>query len=167
MRVSGLPGAGKTTLLETAAAAGALTVVSRDLIRRAMYPGPAPHTPTQSRAAFAAMLAAAEPPLRRGGGVALDGCCFRQLSQRERARELARATGARLVAVHLELPLAEAIRRVGKATDHPANDRDAALVARVARDFPPPDDGDLVIDATLPPAAIWDILRRRIAAAGG
>ncbi len=63
--------------------------------------------------------------------------------------------------------MAEAVRRVAATTDHPATDRDAALVGRLAADFPPPDDGDLVIDAMLPAAAIWDILRRRIAAAGG
>ena len=132
-----------------------------------MFPGPARHTPEQSRLAFAAMLAAAEPLLRCGGRVALDGCCFRQPWEREQARQLAHAASVGLLAVHLELPVAEAIRRVGATSDHPANDRDAVLVARVARDFPAPDDGDLVIDATLTPDAIWDLLRRRIAAAGG
>ena len=162
LRVAGLPGAGKTTLLAAAGAAAAFTVISRDLIRAEMFPGPARHTPEQTRRAFKRMLAAAEPPLRWGTRVALDGCCFAHRWQRDRARELAHATGATLLAVHLDLRPADAIRRVEAAPAHPANDRDPALVERVARAFADPDPGDLVIDATLPAAEIWAVLRRAL-----
>jgi predicted kinase len=156
--MSGLPGAGKTTLLEAAAAGAAITPISRDVIRAAMFPGSAPHTADESRLAFDAMLLAAEARLRDGGSVALDGCCFARPAQRDRARELARATGARLVGVHLELPVAEAVRRVSGSGEHPARDRDGPLVARVAGYFAAPEPTDLVLDATLPPATLWAAL---------
>ncbi len=164
LRVSGLPGAGKTTLLLAAGAAAGFRLISRDLIRADMFPGPDRHTPEQTRRAFEQMLAAAEGPLRRGGRVALDGCCFAHRWQRDRARELALATGATLVGVHLDLAPADAVRRVEAATahHHPASDRDAALVARVARERTWPDPGDLVIDAALPPIQVWAILQRAL-----
>jgi predicted kinase len=162
LRVSGLPGAGKTTLLTAAAAAAGFTVISRDLIRAALFPGPARHTPEQTRRAFELMLAAAEAPLRRGGRVALDGCCFAHRDQRDRARDLALATGATLVGVHLALRPADAVLRVEAAAAHPANDRNADLVARVAHDNAWPDPDDLVIDATLPPEEIWALVRRAL-----
>ncbi|MEA2267206.1 MAG: hypothetical protein QOE27_2789 [Solirubrobacteraceae bacterium] len=165
--MSGLPGAGKTTLLTRAAAAGAVTVISRDLIRAAMFPGPAPHTPEETGLAFEAMLVAAGARLRTGESVALDGCCFARPGQRQRALELADAAGARLVGVHLGLPAATAIRRVATpGGPHPANDRDAALVARVAAYLAPPEPDDLVIDARRPAEEIWALVRHRLAAAG-
>ena len=151
-----------------------------------MFPGPARHTPEQTRLAFDAMLAAAaahlRPPgpvapdgarlgapavhLRPSGRVALDGCCFARPDQRDRARDLARATGVRHLGVHLALPPAEAARRVASSGPHPANDRDAALVARLAAGFAPPEPDDLLIDATLPPPEVWPILRRALEDAG-
>jgi predicted kinase len=141
-------------------------VISRDLIRAALFPGPARHSPDETRLAFDAMLAAAARRLPPAGRVALDGCCFARPDQRRRARELAGATGARLLGVHLELPPADAARRLAARGPHPANDRDPALVARLAADFAPPDPGDLVIDATLAPADVWAILRRELAGPG-
>ncbi len=163
--VSGLPGAGKTTLLERASVGAAITVISRDLIRAAMFPGPGRHSAQETRLAFEAMLAAAGSRLGGGGRVALDGCCFARQWQRQRVRELARGTGAVLVAVRLELPVDEAVRRIGRRGDHPANDRDAVLVAGVAAHLPPPEPGEAVIDATRRPDEVWAQLSRRLEAA--
>lgn len=164
--MSGLPGAGKTTLLGRASAGAGFTVISRDLIRAAMFPGPRPHTGAETDAAFEAMIAAAGRRLGAGGRVALDGCCFGHRRQRDRAAELAAKTGATLVGVHLDLPAAEAVRRVAEHGEHPARDRDAALVARVARTFAPPEADDLVIDATRTAAEVWAALSGRLRALG-
>ena len=54
----GLPGAGKTTLADALARAFGLRMVSRDLIRDALFPA-CRYTPTEQRAAFRAVLARA------------------------------------------------------------------------------------------------------------
>jgi predicted kinase len=162
--VTGLPGAGKSTLLAAAGAELEFTVISRDVIRAAMFPGPACHTAEETRLAFEAMVAAAASRLRRGARVALDGCCFAHRWQRRNARELADATGATLVAVHLELRVEEAARRIAAGQPHPANDRDAALVARVAGHLAAPEPEDLVIDASRPASEVWAVLRDRLEA---
>ncbi len=164
--MSGVPGAGKTTLLEAAAAAAGITPISRDLIRAAMFPGTQPPTRHESRVAFDAMMLAAGVRLRDGARVALDGCCFARRAERSRAAQLARATGAILVGVHLELPVAEAVRRVHASAGHPARNRDGALVAAVAARFAAPEPTDLVLDATLPPAELWAALARHLDVTG-
>jgi predicted kinase len=142
--------------------------VSRDLIRAAMFPGDERHTAEQTELAFDAMLSAAGSLLRGGGRVSLDGCCFARPWQRESARRLALETGARLIGVHLEIPVDEASRRVARAGagDHPANDRDAELVRLVAGYLAPPDPDDLLIDATLPADEIWELVRSLLAGGG-
>ena len=104
-----------------------------------MFPGPAPHAPEETHLAFEAMLTAAGARLRAGESVALDGCCFARPAQRRRALELSHDVGVDLVGVHLDLPVPAAIRRVATPRgQHPAHDRDAALVTRVAGYFAPP-----------------------------
>jgi hypothetical protein len=46
---------------------------------------------------------------------------------------------------------------------HPANDRDAALVVRVAGYLASPEPDDLVIDARRPAEEIWELVRHRLA----
>jgi predicted kinase len=166
LRVSGLPGSGKTTLLAAAHAKAGIVPISRDLIRAAMFPGPWRHTAAETELAFEAMLSAAGSRLREGARISLDGCCFARRWQRDRVRDLAAATGARLIGVQLEIPVSEAARRVSEPGDHPANDRDADLVARVAGYLAAAEPGDLVIDATLPPEEIWARLARRLSRRG-
>ncbi|HEX3875265.1 MAG TPA: AAA family ATPase [Solirubrobacteraceae bacterium] len=162
LRVSGLPGSGKTTLLEAAHARAEIAPISRDLIRAELFPVSRPHTARETELAFDVMLTTARSRLRAGDRVSLDGCCFARPRQRDRARKLADEAGARLIGVHLEIPASEAARRVGAPSDHPANDRDADLVARVAGYLAPAEPDDLVIDATLPPDEIWALLSQRL-----
>lgn len=162
----GLPGAGKSSLAARLLAQLPLRLVDRDAIRAAMFPAGG-NTLLQKRAAFRAVVAAAEVNAAAGQTSLVDGMPF---SRREDYARLQRAMdgfGRSTMALWLDCPLqlaqarVEADRASGR---HPADDRSADLVEEVAMRFsPPPDavrlDASLALDQ-LEVEAVAAVLRR-------
>jgi predicted kinase len=137
----GLPGCGKTTVaqrLETLAPA--LTVLSRDLVRRELFAHP-DYSADEKRAVFEELLRRAGSELADGRDVLIDGMTFSHAAEREQAAACAEAAGAGFLAVHCDCPLEVALARVRAGEPatvaHPAGDRDEALVREVAARFDP------------------------------
>jgi predicted kinase len=163
----GLPGAGKSTLAAYLAQTFGLRRVCRDAVRAAMFPR-CRYTPTEKRAAFRAVLLAAEVNLALGEPTMLDGMTLSRERDREKLAELARRLGASLIMLWLDVPLTLARARVAAETrDHPAGDREAALVDAVQERFEAPT-GAAWIDGSLAPdevcAQAEAVVRERLAA---
>jgi predicted kinase len=137
----GLPGSGKTTLAQRVRAlAPQLTVLSRDVIRRELFPRP-DYSASEKHAVFAELLRCAGLELAAGRDVLIDGMTFSHTAERADAAKLAAAAGAAFLAVHCDCPVEVALERVrleaAGATAHPAGDRNEALVREVAERFEP------------------------------
>ena len=152
----GLPGAGKTTLAGALAAAFGLRLVSRDVIRDALFPA-CRYTPTEQRAAFRAVVLAVEVNCALGVGSVIDGMTFSRAADLARVDELARRYDALSVPIWLDVPPHVARERIARDLTrgaHPAADRNPELVAQVARRFEPPPPTVAAIDASLPVDAV-------------
>ena len=148
----GLPGAGKSTLTEALIAAFGLRVVSRDVIRDALFPE-CRYTPTEQRAAFRAVLLAVEVNCALGVGSVIDGMTFSRAADLDRVDTLARRYDARAVPIWLDVPPHVARERIARDLTrgaHPAADRNPELVAQVVRRFQSPPPSVPAIDASLP-----------------
>ncbi len=162
--VMGLPGAGKTAVaVELCAATGAARVSRDDL--RAGWDGPLGYGEADKARLFAAVLEAAGAELAAGRDVVVEGMPFSRAAEREAARALARGHDAGCVLALLDVPVAEARRRVEAATGHVAQDRRPGLVADVAARFAPVDAGTVVVDARADVAVVVGEVRRAIEAA--
>jgi predicted kinase len=127
--------------------------VCRDAVRAAMFPR-CRYTPTEKRAAFRAVLLAAEVNLALGESTVLDGMTLTRERDRQKLADMAARLGAQLVLLWLDVPLALARSRVADdAAEHPAGDREAALVDAVQERFEAPT-GAAWIDGSLSPAEV-------------
>jgi len=166
----GLPGAGKSTLAGALAAAFGLRLVSRDVIRDALFPE-CRYTPTEQRAAFRAVVLAVEVNCALGVGSVIDGMTFSRAADLERVDELALRYDALAVPIWLDVPPHVARERIARDLTrgaHPAADRNPELVAQVARRFEAPPPTVAAIDASLPVEAVREqafaIVRAALAA---
>lgn len=157
----GLPGSGKTTVAELLAARTGLALVSRDLIRAAMFPQSRPERAEKDAATEALFMALAEHARRRQGCI-VDGMPFSHLLHRERLRTLATGASMDYLAVWVDCPLEEAQRRVARQK-HPSPERSPALVAEVAARFAPVEPEAVRIDALLPPEPQLGAVMARLA----
>ena len=134
----GLPGAGKTSLAQAASnEIGCLRVVSRDLIRDAMFK-PCRYSTEEKAIAFDGMRMAQRAIWQRPESTIMDGICFSSREVLDVVASDAEANSVRFVAFFCDCPLDLAINRVESDRNsgyHMAADRNAALVRRVHRDF--------------------------------
>ena len=156
----GLPGAGKSTLARALARERGTLHLDRDAIRARRFPR-ARFTEDEKLAANAEAWRRARVALLRRREVIVDGMTFARRAPRAQARRLARACGTRCVEIFLQCPVELAIERVRRSPDHPAGDRDAALVREVARRFDPVSRSAVRLDGRRRPRAL---LRRALAA---
>jgi aminoglycoside phosphotransferase family enzyme/predicted kinase len=141
--VGGAPGSGKTTVARTLAAALGATVVSSDVVRKALHslppdePAPAPlregiYSSAATEATYGELLAQARRLLGSGVRVVLDAT-WTSAAQRVDARRLAREVHAALTELECVVPdaLAEQrmARRRGDASDATAQVRTALRAA--------------------------------------
>lgn len=151
--VVGLPGAGKSALATHLESVFGLRRVCRDRVRAAMFPR-CRWTPTEKRAALRAVLLAVEVNLALGESSVVDGMTLSRERDRQRFGDLATQAGARLVTLWLDTPPALARARIALDTgDHPAGDREPALVDAVQERFEAPA-GAAWIDGSLPLAEV-------------
>ena len=150
----GLPGSGKTR----AAVAiqqhlnGEAVIISRDDLRRTMFPMGTASTREKS-AAFNACLARAGEALTCQCSVILDGCTFAREADRALVRDLAERHGCRVVWIHMACGVDTARERIARDVldgSHSAPDRIPDLVLRVAAAFDPPPPEAVTIDADRP-----------------
>lgn len=120
--VGGGPGTGKTTLSKALAAEIGATVISTDDVRRQLQAegvvsGAAGdldaglYSPSNVALVYDEVLRRAREPLSNGCSVVLDGT-WREVKQRDRARELARQTSAPVVELQCSVPVSDAAARV-------------------------------------------------------
>jgi len=169
--LAGVPGAGKTTLATALVRATGWSLVSRDVIRYAMF-DPCHFTDVEKHASFAALVLAVEANLRLGRCCAVEGMPFSRVGELERIEQVAAASGARCLAFLIELPLAEAARRVGLESSGTGTGRETSLdrvpllvyeVAERMREFGP----DVVrLDGQQPPERLVEQVLARVAKLG-
>jgi predicted kinase len=164
--VVGLPGAGKSTLAAHLASTFGLRRVCRDALRAAMFPR-CRWSPAEKRAALRGVLLAVEVNLALGESTVVDGMTLSRERERSKFADLAAQAGATLVTLWLDAPPALARARIAAdAGNHPAGDRDGALVDAVQERFEAPA-GAAWIDASLPLAEVFAaaeaVVRERLA----
>lgn len=158
---AGLPGAGKSRLAGLLAQATRWSTLNRDQIRAERHPGDA----------SAAVRAEADQLLLRrvGSGVRaamnliVDGKTFARSADRALLQEAVDDAGGDLQWCWLDIPPELAIERIRSDEDHPAPDRDEALVRAVAARFEPMSDSAWRLDARLAPDILLQQLLMRLA----
>jgi predicted kinase len=151
--IIGIPGAGKSLLAAAVAEQMGWSVIDRDQV-----PGDKP-------ARNAVLFSALAQELGRGGSCVLDGVTLASAEQRDRVRAIAQGAGARAVLVWLDCPLDVALARVAAQPEHPAKDRDAALVRDVAARFESPEADVVRLDARLPTEELLPLLLKIVGGA--
>jgi len=149
--LAGLPGAGKSTLARglVARLAGA-RVIDKDEVRHALF-APCDYSAAERDVTFAAMLDAASYHLGRGRLVIFDGLTFSRRSEVAAAVVMAAEGNAFSAVIVCDVPVEVAIERCdGDAAmgAHPAANRDADLVRRVAAEMEEPDGDYLTLRMT-------------------
>lgn len=147
----GLPGAGKTSVASAIEERYALRKVDRDRIREAMFPLCA-FSDTEKAASNEAVMAAVAANCQLGFDTLVDGMTFSTRVQRSDFAGMVRECGGRFAVLFLDCPVETARERVWSAAsgDHPAGDRDADLVERIASRFEPPEGEGVRVDAGQP-----------------
>lgn len=152
----GLPGSGKSTLSRALASRLEALRWDKDELRQLLFPpGVVAHDRALNDLCMELLYSAARHAFAsdraRVPVIILDGRPYVEERQRRRAREIALEAGARIVFVLCAAPLAVLRERVQGAA-HPARDRDAELVDRLAAGAEAFDGDEIVIDtAALPP----------------
>lgn len=160
----GLPGSGKTTLAAALAPRIPARAVSRDTVRAAMF-RPCSFTEHEKAAAFEAVLQAVKVNCELGRSTIVDGMPFSREGELEAVSRASGAHGCRALAVFCSVPLEEAQRRIraqDEASEPVAEDRDAELVAEVARRFRSLPEGTLEVDAMRPVEELAEAVLERI-----
>ncbi len=164
--LAGPPATGKSTLArKLTASLDRSTVLDKDRVRAALFPGPrTDYTTEQDALCVRAMIEAATyiTSHNRASYILFDGRTFSRRAQIEEVIGAADATGATWRILHLTVSdqVAEARLRAPDP-DHPAANRDAALYYRVKAAFEPIVREKLDIDTTdgveqvLPQALAW------------
>ncbi|MEO6687570.1 MAG: AAA family ATPase [Dokdonella sp.] len=148
--VMGLPGAGKSTVARAIEWQLGMRRVCRDAIRAAMFPR-CDHSYVEKRAAFRSVLLALEINCALDASSVVDGMTFSRRDDYERVAALAAEHGADVLPLLIECTPALARERVAKGSaEHPAGDRQPALVDEVAARFEAPPEYAVRIDARLP-----------------
>ena len=147
--IMGLPGAGKSTVARAIEQELAMRRVCRDAIRAAMFPT-CDHSYVEKRAAFRSVLLALEINCALGASSVVDGMTFSRRDDYERVAALAHEHGADIVPLLVECAPALARVRIAKdGSNHPAGDREPALVDEIAARFDAPPEHALRVDASL------------------
>lgn len=161
LALMGLPGAGKSTLALRFAQASRFAILDRDQIRAQMQPGDA--SDEVRAAADRLLLRRVGSGVRAALNLIVDGKSWARASDRVALEEAVEDAGGDLQWCWLDLPVEAAIARVAGDPGHPAPDRDADLVRRVAARFDPPPAACWRLDALLPPDALAQQLLLRVA----
>ncbi len=154
----GLPGAGKTTLAEALAARLSARIVSRDVVRLALFE-PCSFTHREKMAAFEAMLVAIAANCELGHFTIAEGMPFSRVGEFEAVNDALSPLDARAAALFLDIDPRVAATRIAEqrvATVPMAEDRDESLPHAVHGRFRPLPPGAHVIDATLSEARILE-----------
>jgi predicted kinase len=150
--MAGLPGTGKSTLAARLAGALGGVVLSKDVVRAALFPPPVlDYSAAQDEVAMAAVFAAARLLLtvEPSRVVILDGRTFSKAAHVVALRDLGREVGQEPVVIECVCDAGEAGRRLDRdavEAKHPAKNRDAALHARVKAGAEPLTVPRLVLD---------------------
>lgn len=145
----GLPGSGKSTLARALAAATGWMRLDRDELRRRVFADGGGYSDADKRALAAWLCDELAAHAANAESVIVDGMTFSRMEERERFASAAHAAGARWRLVWLDCDAALARERVRDDEHHPATDRTASLVDRVAARFERPVHA-IRIDATQP-----------------
>jgi predicted kinase len=165
--MAGLPGTGKSTLAAGLAAALGGVVLSKDVVRAALFPPPVlDYSAAQDDVAMAAVFAAARYVLAADPQrvVILDGRTFRKAAQVEPLLSLGRDLGRPPLVVECVCDAAAARARLDRdaaSGAHPAGNRTGALHAAVSATAEPLTVPRLTLDTGSLTAA--DALARAIA----
>lgn len=161
----GLPGSGKSTLARALADATGWLRLDRDAMRREIFSSGG--YSDADKAKLAELLRAhTGNVVETGGCVILDGMTLSRASERAGFAGATRAAGGHWLTVWVDCDVMTARARVSAANDHPAMDRDSALVDQVATRFEIPDDA-LRVDAALPVSVQLERVLEEIRAAAG
>jgi predicted kinase len=149
--IMGLPGAGKTSLAQALAEKIPARIVSRDVIRLALFQ-PCSFTHKEKLAAFEAMLPAIAVNCELGYFTIAEGMPFSRTGEFEAVNEALMDLGAHAAPLFLDVDPQTASNRIAeqRAANLPmADDRDVTLAHEVRRRFRPLPVGTHVLDATL------------------
>ena len=148
--LAGLPGAGKSTLARALAPQLAdARVLDKDVVRDALF-GPCDYTATESQVSVSAMLDAARYHLGRGRTVIFDGMTFARRQYLGAVVGLGEELDVGVAVIVCDVPLDVAISRITADAVHPAGNRDADIVRRVAAEMEEPGGDYLTLDTTAP-----------------
>ncbi|MCE7929818.1 MAG: hypothetical protein DYH17_00365 [Xanthomonadales bacterium PRO6] len=161
LALMGLPGAGKSTLAQALAAAARFSILDRDEIRAGIRADDASDALREE--ADRLLLRRVGSGVRAALNLIVDGKSWARAGDRAALAEAVEDAGGDLVWCWLDLPPEAAIARVQADREHPAPDRNARLVLRVAARFEPPPPGCWRFDALLPPAEIVRQVLLRVA----
>jgi adenylylsulfate kinase len=133
---AGLPGTGKSTMARGLAARLGCPVFDKDLVREALFaPAHVEYSAEQDDRCIEAILTviALEARADKRPFAILDGRCFVRAGQSRRIEDFARASGVELRWILMRADSALARRRLASG-EHPAQDRDERLHARLERE---------------------------------
>jgi adenylylsulfate kinase len=150
--LAGLPGTGKSTLARAVSARLGGTVLDKDRVREALFPGAlTDYTRKQDDLCVRAMLEAAAylTEKRRTPFVFIDGRTFSRHEQIDEVAQAAERAGARWRILHVTCADAIAEERLSRRDpENPAKNRDVALYRRVKESFEPITYPKLDVDTT-------------------
>jgi len=150
--VAGIPASGKTTLANALSTAMGAPVVSRDVVRRELFPTRTYET-AEKEVAFRAVLVVADALLAAGTSCIVEGMPFSRDGELEAAHAVAEKRGVRCLSIVVDTPVEVAEKRLESTypthvTYEPSSDRRPGLAREVAlrmRAFP---DTVLLVDGT-------------------
>ncbi|MEY2421049.1 MAG: hypothetical protein QOI95_1116 [Acidimicrobiaceae bacterium] len=165
---AGLPGAGKTSLLRWLAERTTAVLVSRDELRRALFPV-CTYTEREKRVAYDVMKTGLTANIELKRSAFPDGICFTTRADLDDIVAVGRNHGAHTVVLDCQCPIDIAKDRVERdlsTLEWVPADRNADLVDRVAARFERLPDDAIVVDMTLPSADIGSQVLHHLAEHG-